>query len=149
MAIDITEALLKTDVDSGNYWQCWLKITDGVDTWMLPATAPGTLTINDLQAYFDAQENYLWGIATKKQHSISTGTTGAIEAKGGAKVWYTANPGALQIFELDGPDLEAAITALVALSFPSLTSQQKKQWEFLLISLAYNDRLLMRQTGLV
>lgn len=49
-------------------WACWLEISQGEETWMLPATAPGTLAEGELQAHFDAMESYLWGVAQAKQY---------------------------------------------------------------------------------
>jgi len=149
ITIAISEAELTTYEEE--IWVCWLRITNDtpeVVSWMLPATAPATLIENELQAHFDRQTDYLWRLAEEKQYPVRSGETGAIEAKGGARQWYTANPGALQLFTLDGEDLETAITNLVATSFPLLTAGQRKQWEFLLTSLAYNDRVLVRREKL-
>lgn len=150
----ITTEIIQTEFieqEEITFWQCWLKITNDtpeIASWMLPATAPGTLADGELQAYFDGQAAALWRLAEEKQYSVGNGETGAIEAKGGAKRWYTDNPAALQLFTLDGQELEDAITNLVATSFPLLTAGQRKQWEFLLTSLAYNDRVLVRREKL-
>lgn len=52
-------------------WACWLRLTDGVDTWDLPATAPGDLDSAGLEAYFQDDADRLWQIAQRKQHSAA------------------------------------------------------------------------------
>jgi len=52
-----------------DYWTCWLQITRDEDSWMLPATAPGTRGEEELQIYFDAQEDELWKVAQEKQYA--------------------------------------------------------------------------------
>jgi hypothetical protein len=54
----------------GSIWVCWLQLTQGPESWMLPATAPGTLAEVDLQAYFDAREADLWTLAQAKQYPV-------------------------------------------------------------------------------
>ena len=51
-------------------WACWLQLTQGPDTWLLPATAPGTLAAGELQAHFDAREADLWRVAQAKQYPV-------------------------------------------------------------------------------
>lgn len=53
-----------------NIWACWLQLTQGEESWVLPTTAPGTLVEVDLQAYFDARETELWILAQAKQYSV-------------------------------------------------------------------------------
>jgi hypothetical protein len=113
-----------------SFWRCWLRLTNDIPAvarWMLPVTAPGSLVIADLQAHFDRRSAALWRLAEEKQYAVGSGESGAIAAKGGARRWYTDNLGARQLFTLDGPDLEAAIAALVAASFPELTTGQRDQ----------------------
>lgn len=50
-------------------WLCWLEISQGGISWMLPATAPYSLAEEQLQAYFDGQEDSLWVLAEAKQYS--------------------------------------------------------------------------------
>jgi hypothetical protein len=57
------------DKSKGDIWTCWLEITDGVDVWYLPATAPDDLEAGDLQAHFDAQADDLWLLAREKGYS--------------------------------------------------------------------------------
>lgn len=87
-------------------WSCWLEITDSIDTWILPATAPGTLVENELQAYFDTQESKLWQIAQIKQYPVYRL---GLKAKSEAKQFVLDNPNALQLIELAPDDLELAI----------------------------------------
>jgi hypothetical protein len=59
----------KIEVDeTTTVWSVWLEITQVAQTWALPTTAPDTLAEADLQAYFDAREADLWGVAQTKQH---------------------------------------------------------------------------------
>lgn len=51
-------------------WACWLQITQGPDSWLLPTTAPGALALADLQAHFDAQEADLWRVAQEKRYPV-------------------------------------------------------------------------------
>lgn len=67
--IDIISAELIDD-QWGRRWYCWLQLTQGPDSWMLPATAPGTLALADLQAHFDAQEADLWRVAQEKRYPV-------------------------------------------------------------------------------
>lgn len=69
MTIQIVDAELIQDID-GTYWACELEITQGPESWMLPATAPGTLDAVDLQAHFDAREAELWRVASAKQYTV-------------------------------------------------------------------------------
>lgn len=66
--IEILDAELHTDLDTA-YWSCWLEITQAAESWMLPTTAPGTLTEGELQAHFDAREADLWRVAQVKQYT--------------------------------------------------------------------------------
>jgi len=63
--IEIIQAKLQD-----NFWSCWLEISQGDETWMLPATAPGTLAEGELQAYFEAKEDELWQVARVKQYEV-------------------------------------------------------------------------------
>jgi hypothetical protein len=56
--------------DAEDIWVCWLEITQAAQAWMLPATAPGDLLEDELQAYFDARETELWQIADAKQYAL-------------------------------------------------------------------------------
>lgn len=60
-------------------WLCWLEVTREDKTWMLPATAPHSLAEEQLQVYFDEQEDHLWALAEEKQYSLrlcgNVGTT--------------------------------------------------------------------------
>jgi hypothetical protein len=67
--IEIVSAELQTDEETIT-WTCWLQLTQGPESWMLPATAPGELAEGDLQAYFDAREAELWRVAQAKQYTI-------------------------------------------------------------------------------
>jgi hypothetical protein len=69
--IEIIESILIEDDPEGMppFWACWLELTSGGESWMLPATAPGNLTKPELQAYFDEQAAYLWTLARAKKHS--------------------------------------------------------------------------------
>ncbi len=58
----------KIETTEESYWACWLEISQGEEVWMLPATAPGALAEGELQAFFDAKESELWGIAQAKQY---------------------------------------------------------------------------------
>lgn len=49
-------------------WLCWLEIAREGISWMLPATAPHSLAEEQLQAYFDGQEDELWALAERKQY---------------------------------------------------------------------------------
>lgn len=49
-------------------WICWLEITQGGVTWMLPAVAPSLLSEGELQAYFEGIEDPLWTLAERNQY---------------------------------------------------------------------------------
>ena len=66
--IEIIQTELHIDEDR-QYWSCWLQITQDTESWMLPTTAPGTLTEGELQAHFDAREAELWRVAQAKQYT--------------------------------------------------------------------------------
>jgi hypothetical protein len=66
MAISITILDGEKEEDT---WRCWLELTDGIDTWHLPATAPDDLGAGDPQAHFDAQADDLWLLAQEKAYS--------------------------------------------------------------------------------
>lgn len=69
MTIEIIDTKKFTDEEiNQQYWHCELEITQGTQTWALPATAPGTLSKAGLQAYFDAREAELWRMAQAKQY---------------------------------------------------------------------------------
>lgn len=51
-------------------WVCWLEISQGPESYMLPTTAPGDLDEGDLQAHFDAREAELWAVAQAKQYPV-------------------------------------------------------------------------------
>jgi len=61
--IEIVHAIRIEDI-----WSCSLELSQGDARWALPATAPGNLSEEDLQAYFDAQESDLWQVAERKQY---------------------------------------------------------------------------------
>ena len=46
---------------------CWLELTDGKQTFYLPATAPGDTP--ELEKYFQTQAEELWEIAKKKRYT--------------------------------------------------------------------------------
>lgn len=68
--IEILQAEFLEDFETGAYWACWLAITQASESWMLPATAPGTLAEGDLQAHFEAQEATLWPLAQAKGYVV-------------------------------------------------------------------------------
>lgn len=68
--IEIITAEYTENAFGGTYWACWLEISLGEETWMLPATAPGELVEGELQAFFDAKESELWAVAQAKQHTV-------------------------------------------------------------------------------
>lgn len=51
-------------------WMCWLELTEDDTALWLPATAPGELAVEDLQAHFDAQQVRLWQIAQEEEYEI-------------------------------------------------------------------------------
>lgn len=53
--------------DGEQRWQCDLWIARNSTTWYLAATASGDLLESELQGYFEAREDWLWGIAQQKQ----------------------------------------------------------------------------------
>lgn len=55
--------------ESGVYWHCWLEVSQEGESWMLPASAPGRLTAEELQAHFDAREAGLWRVAQVKRYT--------------------------------------------------------------------------------
>lgn len=61
-------SMKEIDFEDVPVWACWLEIHNGETSWMLPATAPGSLGKSELQAHFDAQEQSLWQIAQAKQY---------------------------------------------------------------------------------
>lgn len=152
IAIEIIEIAFR-DADeilgTSDLWLCWLKVTDDAipQSYMLPANAPGNLAKNELQAHFDGQSAGLWTLASAKQYPTDSGATGAIEAKGGARQWYTSNPAAQQLFTMTSTELETTISSLIDITFPLLTVGQRRQWRLFLTSLAYNDRIAMRRLG--
>lgn len=66
MTIEIIEAELTTDEDGFSFWACWLEVSQATESYLLPATAPGTLLEADLQAHFEAQESALFNLAQTK-----------------------------------------------------------------------------------
>lgn len=66
MTVEIVHSELLSD-DIPAIWACRLEITQNSMVYALPATAPGDLLESELQAYFDAQEDALWGVAQIKQ----------------------------------------------------------------------------------
>lgn len=68
--IEIIHAELTTNELVGPFWVCWLQLSQGPDTWLLPTTAPGTLALAELQAHFDAQEAELWRVAQEKRYPV-------------------------------------------------------------------------------
>lgn len=65
MTIEIIEAEL-SELDGDSLWACWLEISQAAESYLLPATAPGTLLQADLQAHFDAKETKLFALAQAK-----------------------------------------------------------------------------------
>ena len=66
--IEIVQAELFEN-EAGNYWSCWLQITQDTESWMLPTTAPGIKSEGELQAHFDTREADLWRVAQAKQYT--------------------------------------------------------------------------------
>lgn len=68
--IEILQSKLTTEVTEKetNYWACWLQLTQGDESWMLPITAPGELEKIELQTYFEMQEFRLWQMAYESQY---------------------------------------------------------------------------------
>ena len=67
--IEITSAeRMYDDVADTWRWVCWLELIEDGEVLWLPSTAPGELEEAELQAHFDAQEDYLWTVARQKQH---------------------------------------------------------------------------------
>lgn len=66
ITIDILTTSLHAD-DFTTFWACWLEISQAGQTWMLPATAPGTLAQAELQVYFDSLADELWVVAEAKE----------------------------------------------------------------------------------
>lgn len=69
--IEIIYAEKIEEEESASLWVCWLEISQGGQMWMLPATAPGNLSREGLQAHFDERKNKLWKVAKKKQYASS------------------------------------------------------------------------------
>lgn len=63
--IEIIEARYTVDEES-DFWACWLELSQGAESYLLPTTAPGDLLEADLQAYFDALEARLFAVAQVK-----------------------------------------------------------------------------------
>lgn len=61
--------IVGAELTSDNIWVCWLEISRLTQAWMLPATAPGNLLENELQAHFDGREDELWIMADAKQYA--------------------------------------------------------------------------------
>jgi hypothetical protein len=54
--------------ESPAFWNCWLELTQGDESYSLPATAPGNMAEGDLLVHFEAGEARLWRIAQEKAH---------------------------------------------------------------------------------
>jgi len=144
MTITIAQSTL-TETETGPLWAVTLAITDGMDTYALPATAPGSLTEGQLQAHFDAREPQLWMLAQKKAYSATSGPYAGAIAQGDARGWFAGSAGSRQLFALDGAALEAEITGLVTALFPTAVAQDQQRMVILLTSLVYSVRWLVRR----
>jgi len=67
MTIEIIETEQYTE-EGRRRWRVELEITQGGQTWALPATAPGELLKSELLVYFGAREGKLWRIADQKKY---------------------------------------------------------------------------------
>jgi hypothetical protein len=65
MAIEIIDKILQ-DTDDFPLWAISIEITDGVDTYLLPTTEPGTTAEIDLQTVLDSREAELFQVAEQK-----------------------------------------------------------------------------------
>lgn len=54
--------------ESPSFWNCWLELTQGDESYSLPATAPGEIAESELLAHFGADEASLWQTAQRKQY---------------------------------------------------------------------------------
>ncbi len=65
MTIKITYARV---IREKQRWSCWLEISRKDKSWLLPTAAPDSLSNEELQEYFEAQENHLWEVAEQEPY---------------------------------------------------------------------------------
>jgi len=63
------EMLVAELVEEG-FWACWLLLAQGIEQWLLPATAPETTPEADLLTFFESQWDHLWALAEQKQYEV-------------------------------------------------------------------------------